>query len=93
MTATNMRKKFVVKWDSLPCQLSVPYKPVQKWATSANGAHVKIMGMAHEQVELNGQKIPLKLFVAPQLVIELNSWVVVLFLEQMNQLFFVLLIL
>ena len=35
-------------------QLRIPYKPVQKQATSANVAHVKIVGMAHEQMELNG---------------------------------------
>lgn len=29
-------------------QLRIPYEPVQKWATSANAAHVKIVGMAHE---------------------------------------------
>ena len=39
--------------------------------------NVKTVGMAHEEVELIGQKIPLKLFVAPQLVI-------VPFLEKMN---------
>ncbi len=45
-------------------QFRIPYAPVRKRVTSANGAHIKIIGIAHEQVELGGQRVPITLYVA-----------------------------
>ena len=45
-------------------QFRISYTPVRKRATSANVAHIKIIGIAHEQVELGGQRVPITLYVA-----------------------------
>ena len=45
-------------------QFRIPHTPVRKRATSANRAHIKIIGIAHEQVELGGQRVPITLYVA-----------------------------
>ena len=45
-------------------QFRISYTPVRKRATSANGAHIKVIGIAHEQVELGGQRVPITLYVA-----------------------------
>ena len=45
-------------------QFCISYTPVRIRATSANGAHIKIIGIAHEQVELGGQRVPITLYVA-----------------------------
>ena len=52
-------------------QFRISYTPVWKRATSANGAHIKIIGMAHEQVELGGQRVPITLYVA---ALSCNPW-------------------
>ena len=45
-------------------QFRISYTSVRKRATSANGAHIKIIGIAHDQVELGGQRVPITLYVA-----------------------------
>ena len=45
-------------------QFCISYTPVRKRVTSANGAQIKIIGIAHEQVELGGQRVPITLYVA-----------------------------
>ena len=54
---------FLIRLD-VAKQFRISYTPIRKRATSANGAHIKIIGIAHEQVELGGQRVPITLYIA-----------------------------
>ena len=49
-------------------QFRISYTPVRKRVTSANEVHIKTIGIAYEQVELDGQRVPINLYIAALLI-------------------------